>query len=219
MRIVATADLHGALPEPGKSPLEGGIPECDLLLIAGDVCPVNDSHEPKVQRSWIRKTFFPWLESLPAEHIIWIAGNHDFVAEQPGFYRIADEGPKNAKYLNDNHALIDGLNIYGSPWTPNLRNWAFYKEDAAWEDYANNLPPADIYLLHSPPAGILCENHPEWGSPFIYKAIRKHMPKQVIFGHIHEGYGREEIGSTIFRNVAHMNIAYEPVNPLQTFIL
>jgi hypothetical protein len=76
MRIICTADLHGQLPD---------IPECDLLLIAGDVCPVED-HDPTYQRKWSTK-FRLWLadeQRVQAERIVWIAGNHDFSLELGG---------------------------------------------------------------------------------------------------------------------------------------
>ena len=48
MRIVALSDQHGYLPE---------IPPCDLLIIAGDVCPDRFGpfvamHNPDQQKSW-----------------------------------------------------------------------------------------------------------------------------------------------------------------------
>lgn len=71
MKVVATSDLHGFLPQ---------IPPCDLLLIAGDVCPVWN-HRLPFQRKWLRETFTPWLESLPARKIVGVWGNHDSIAE------------------------------------------------------------------------------------------------------------------------------------------
>lgn len=208
MRVCATSDLHGDLPE---------IPECDLLLIAGDVCPWKNSHAVTGQRHWLRKKFFPWMEGQPAKEIVWIGGNHDFVCEQPGFYRIADEGPANSIYLHDVTTVVNGLSIYGSPWTPNLRTWAFFKDTPDFQTFADQLPKADIYLLHAPPAGILDGGHPEWGSPFVAGAIARHHPKLVIFGHIHKGYGKASFGDLTFANVAHMNELYEPVNAPMLF--
>ena len=60
MKVVATSDLHGTLPP---------IPACDLLLIAGDVCPVWD-HKLFFQDIWLRTTFTDWLRAQPAKKIV-----------------------------------------------------------------------------------------------------------------------------------------------------
>src|SRR5690348_12012006 len=70
MKVTAFADAHGALPKIRE--------ECDLLLIGGDVCPVDQSHEPAHQRNWLRTVFSDWLHEQPAKNIVWIGGNHDF---------------------------------------------------------------------------------------------------------------------------------------------
>jgi hypothetical protein len=72
VRIVALADLHG-------SP-------------AADACmrrprPRGRSHtgpkpRARVPGSWLDTTFRAWLEEQPAQAIVAIAGNHDFVFEQ-----------------------------------------------------------------------------------------------------------------------------------------
>ena len=72
MRLVLTSDFHGFLPKR--------VPECDLLLIAGDVCPVWN-HDRKFQAFWLRNDFTDWLKEQPATDIIGIGGNHDFVLE------------------------------------------------------------------------------------------------------------------------------------------
>ena len=65
MKIVAMSDLHGYLPE---------IPACDLLLIAGDICPLGN-HKPAFQAEWLDTTFRRWLESLrQVGKVIGVAG-------------------------------------------------------------------------------------------------------------------------------------------------
>ena len=71
MRFVCLADLHGYLPV---------IPPCDVLLVAGDICPTADER-PEAQRRWLGSEFAPWLADVPAEVVVGVAGNHDFVGE------------------------------------------------------------------------------------------------------------------------------------------
>lgn len=102
MKVVATSDLHGFLPQ---------IPPCDLLLIAGDVCPVWN-HRLPFQRKWLRETFTPWLESLPARKIVGVWGNHDSIAESN-----PDKVPPLPwTNLIDEVIEWEGLRIYGLPW-------------------------------------------------------------------------------------------------------
>lgn len=206
LKIVALSDPHGSLHS-------FEVPECDLLLIGGDVCPVDESHEVPHQRAWLRDVFSPWLAEQPAKEIVWIAGNHDFACEGDGFWRVAEEFP--GHYLCDSSIEIDGVKIYGSPWVPNLPGWAFHAADPRFQELGDKYPDdADILLLHGPPKGIL-DSIPGWGgvgAPHVASAINRVMPKHVIFGHIHESYGLEKIGDVTFRNVAHMDEGYNPVN-------
>lgn len=215
MKVVATSDFHGALAGVGEK-----IPECDLLLIAGDVCPVDEDHGVPHQRDWMRKRFFPWLEKLPAKNIVWIGGNHDFVCESPGFNRIAHrETSKHIHYLFDQVVEVEGQTIYGSPWVPNLPSWAFHRTPAEFQLLAETMPKCDILMLHGPPLGILDTVYGRSvGSPFIANAIAYRIqPSQVVFGHIHEGYGLLRTGETTFRNVAFMDDLYEGVNRPHVF--
>ena len=66
MKIVAISDLHGQLPT---------VPECDLLLIAGDICPVHN-HKLFYQDIWLRSVFAAWLRQQRAKRIIGVWGNH-----------------------------------------------------------------------------------------------------------------------------------------------
>lgn len=209
MRIVATSDWHGNFPK---------IPECDLLLIAGDVCPI-DSHQEHHQRKWLRGAFADFLNEVPAKEIIWIAGNHDFACQSPGFWRIAETLP--GHYLADTEVVIDGIKIYGSPWVPNLPSWAFHAGPQMLQDRADRIPiDTDILLLHGPPYGILDRvGFRHVGADHVMSRLRQVLPQYVIFGHIHEGYGRMELGGIEFKNVAHVDEFYEPINPPQTFNL
>src|SRR5438477_8830187 len=110
--IVAASDLHGHLPD---------VPPCDLLLLAGDLCPVMD-HSIATQAQFLAGPLKDWLETVPAKHVVAIAGNHDFI-----FERDADLVPQGLRwtYLQDAGATVGGFKVYGTPWQPWFYDWAF----------------------------------------------------------------------------------------------
>lgn len=202
MRICCISDLHGYLPE---------IPECDLLLIAGDLVPLT-AHGRTKGRSWLNGKFRAWLDGLPERvTVVGVSGNHDFVFEE-GEPRFTT--PLRWTYLQDSATSFDGLTIWGTPWQPTFFNWAFNLDEpdlaARWE----LIPGAtDILLLHGPPYsfGDPTPRGPV-GSPSLLRRIQEVKPKLAVAGHIHAGYGVYEVGSTTLVNASLLNEDYEPAN-------
>jgi Icc-related predicted phosphoesterase len=207
MKIVAMSDLHGTLLE---------IPPCDLLLLAGDLCPVHN-HRLDFQADWLATTFCRWLERLPARKIVGVAGNHDFI-----FERARGLVPTDLPwtYLQDEGITWEGLRIWGTPWQPWFHDWAFnlWEPDlvAKWA-----LIPAgtDILVLHAPPLGY-GDAVPEGkgkvrltGSPSLLARIESILPRLAVFGHIHEGRGEWRLGPTVLANVTIVDRKYEPTYP------
>jgi Icc-related predicted phosphoesterase len=64
LRVAAVADLHGHLPD---------VPECDVLVIAGDITPVRD-HRLAFRARWLDGPFRTWLDAVPATRVVAIAG-------------------------------------------------------------------------------------------------------------------------------------------------
>jgi Icc-related predicted phosphoesterase len=205
MRIVAISDLHGWLPE---------IPSCDLLLIAGDICPdFRGSANPALRRSvaerqgvWLRDVFAAWLETQSCGHAVLCWGNHDYAGELP-----ASSVPKlAADVLTDQESQWNGFRIYATPWTffaPRI--WAF---DVTLPELAHRMARIpdgiDILITHGPPYGVLdrTADGDLAGSRSLGDAVRRVRPRLHVFGHIHEGRGCE--GSSY--NVAVKDARYEP---------
>lgn len=113
MRIAATSDLHGNLDVLA--------PECDLLVVAGDVFPAGLG-SLRGRDDWLFSVFLEWLESCPASKVAWIAGNHDRHLEfQVKSLAVSEK----VVYLQDTSIEINGLKIYGTPWTRIIGQWAF----------------------------------------------------------------------------------------------
>lgn len=204
-KIVAVADLHGYLPE---------IEPCDLLIIAGDICPnFAGSHDKDSfrQAAWLDKSFREWLDRIPAKQVIAIWGNHDFVGQHRGLI------PKNLRWtlLQDNQVELNGLKIYGTPWTPTFFDWAFMDSeenlDRRWKQVPSEL---DILISHGPPYGY-CDKPqaslPRCGSKAMLSAVSGKNPKLLICGHIHGGRGDATLPSGgAIKNVAFVDEAYKP---------
>jgi Icc-related predicted phosphoesterase len=192
MRVACVSDFHGKLPV---------IQPCDLLLIAGDITPVTD-HTPGYQRFWLENAFRPWLVTVPARHILGVAGNHDFLF-QTSASLIAKDLRWN--YLQDSGVEIEGLKIYGTPWQPWFCDWAFNSpkenpEAFLAEKFAAIPDDTDILLTHGAPFGygdtapVAGKNAGQHvGSTALMERIRQVSPALAVFGHLHSGHGLYEI--------------------------
>jgi Icc-related predicted phosphoesterase len=210
VRLVLTADLHGHLPEK--------LPEGDVLVIAGDICP-DFALKTAGQAHWLKETFAPWLEGLPYEHVVGIAGNHDFVFETRD---LVPPLPKKWHYLQDDVAIIEGYKFYGTPWVPQLQSWAFYGSPR-WLDLRADAIPVGTHVLvsHGPPlgAGDLSMGKLNVGDPWLVEAIARVRPDVVVCGHIHEAYGEHECQGSPVLNVSMVDVSYDPVNHPKIFTL
>lgn len=185
------------------------IPPCDMLLCAGDI-----SYRGKEKN--VRK-FLTWFSSRPAKYKIFVAGNHDFIFEKnPEQARaILDEFP-DVIYLENSSVEVEGLKIWGSPWTPWFHNWAFNARTEKIRSVWSQIPDdTDILITHGPPRGILDKTYwtnEEVGCPWLARNITRIKPKLHVFGHIHEGYGMIEKDGTTFVNASTCTLQYKPTN-------
>jgi Icc-related predicted phosphoesterase len=161
----------------------------DMVIHSGDCSNPRDpyNNEPEV------KEFIHWYKSLPIEHKIYVAGNHDTSIEK-GLVKKIDFSGYNIHYLENDYIDIDGIKIFGSPHTPQFGQWAFMKDrnklDRFWRNAIHE--PCDIIVTHGPPKGILdvSENIDHKLENCGCRALKRHIlerikPKLMLFGHIH----------------------------------
>ncbi|HZU99952.1 MAG TPA: metallophosphoesterase [Planctomycetota bacterium] len=203
MRIVATSDCHGHLTE-------AELPPGDVLVLAGDVLLDGGLDRQRADLARLDE----WFASLVYRKVVLVAGNHDWLFERDKTVR-----PRNAIYLEDAGAVIDGVRFWGSPWQPEFCDWAFNlprDSDELREVWSRIPVGTDVLVTHGPPHGIM--DRP-WGkaSPagcaLLRERVREVKPRVHIFGHIHAGYGKHHEEGTWFLNVALCDESYEPVQP------
>ncbi len=212
LRISAISDLHGLLPS---------IQPCDVLVIAGDICPV-DNHSRRRQREFLDGPFRQWLNDVPASHVIGIAGNHDFI-----FTESSSAIPEGLRwtYLKDEGTQIEGVRFWGSPWSVEFGNWAFMKRDEklapVWQKIPTN---TDVLIVHGPPFGVgdLNWQKTHTGSKTLANRLEELNVPLVVFGHIHEAHGFWEAtsahgGARLLANVCHVDLSYQPSEPEMRF--
>jgi Icc-related predicted phosphoesterase len=131
--------------------------------------------------------------------------------------------PENIIYLKNSAAEIDGIKIWGSPYTPWFFNWAFNERRGAliskhWQLIPEN---TDVLITHGPVFGILDTviNEQHVGCKDLLQKIIELKPKVHICGHIHESYGSVKKSGTRFINASLLNEAYELVNKPVVFEL
>lgn len=215
MIIDCISDLHGNYPE-----LEGG----DLLIVAGDLVK-NDS---EIEHD----KFYFWIKSQKYSKKIVIAGNHDnyeFNCSKVLAKGLKPWGIQGCEYLCDSGTEFEGLKVWGSPWTktfpgmnPHCKAFTVDTEEELAEKWALIPDDIDILITHSPPYWILDKTiyGENVGSKSLSKELTRIRPMLHIFGHIHEGYGKDTEDYEVFCgereiilvNASHTNERYEPVN-------
>lgn len=68
-KICVLSDLHGHLPK---------VEPCELVLSAEDIVPLNIQFD--------NAEFTKWIDSLPCDEVIMVAGNHDKLIGKSLFY-------------------------------------------------------------------------------------------------------------------------------------
>jgi len=203
MRIVAISDTHNH---------EVDLPEGDLLIVAGDVSGRGTESQITRFNSYLEKH----TSKFKHKPIV-IAGNHDFLFQDD---RATAESLLTAGvYVEDELVTLDGIKIYGSPWTPTFFDWAFMRDRGApirkyWELIPEGL---DLLVTHGPPHGIMDFCGENVGCSDLLDVVTKelrHPPRFHLFGHIHEGHGKVLTEKTAFYNVSICDHAYKPINPV-----
>lgn len=186
------------------------IPDCDLLLHAGDL--TDRGHRVAIQQ------FDDWCASLltkgTVRKIVTIAGNHDFLFEEDPVQ--ARSCLKATVYLEDSGLEWEGFKIWGTPWQPWFFDWAFnLKTENELSQKFELIPPdTNILVSHGPPKGILdrTTHGKHVGSEALLRRIQEIRPKLVVFGHIHESYGIQEKDGITYINASSCNVRYQPLN-------
>ena len=220
MKIIAISDIHGYLPEIKEA--------FDLLLIAGDICPVY-CHSTAFQADWLLSDFLAWVAQLPFkdEHskVVVIAGNHDFVLSRDWFNTDSWCEKSNGRlvYLcNEEYTFkCEGKDyrIYGTPYCKQFGSWAFMVPLNEIGNYYKDIPGGiDILISHDAPGfggfGFIREGDytgVDASNPVLAKHILRAKPKYAFHGHIHSSsHDLKEVEGIKACCVSIMNEAYEP---------
>jgi Icc-related predicted phosphoesterase len=149
--------------------------------------------------------FFGWLESMPHEHKILVAGNHDSLFQHFSTL-IRKRVPKSVTYLEDSGMTIGGLKFWGSPWTPGYPWMAFtYRAIEANETRWSCIPnDTNILVTHGPPHGIFDRDirGQHIGDQLLLERVEVVQPSLHLFGHVHNQNGRIDTNGTTFVNAA-----------------
>ena len=178
-------------------------------------------------------SFQKWFSELPCRYHVLIAGNHDLSFDIENKGKIREFSSKNPKdndwnlcksviteckkliYLEENSVEIEGLKIWGSPYSPFFCNWGFPTTEDDREYRWSKIPKDHhIIITHGPPIGILdtLYNGNTSGCSELYKRIFETKPLVHIFGHIHEAYGILKKDNIIFLNASILNFHYKVQN-------
>lgn len=211
MKLAMVSDLHGKLL-PDAEP-------CDVLIIAGDICPDNQFTLrdrlkcATIQASWFSQEFIPYLKRqlYSARYVLFIWGNHDFLGEFP---ELLPALPTGVVLLHDSSIVLDGVRFSGTPWVSVPGNrWALDRPEAMnSQAYELLNMTTDVLITHGPPKMILdsVAGGEHVGSSSLRRERDLILPQIHVFGHIHEARGVKSVTGGACYNVSAVTETYQP---------
>jgi Icc-related predicted phosphoesterase len=221
MKLVCISDTH-------NKHRSIKIPECDILIHAGDYSFKG--------YDWEIVDFYKWLNEQEANHIISVQGNHElgWEANTEKCRKLALGHCPAVHLLEDQSVNIEGINIYGSAYTPYFHNWAFnagrtiteaahYRKPFIGDIWAKIPNDTNILVTHGPVYGILDEltyvdgtsKGQFVGCVELEKRIKDLKELDIhVCGHIHLAYGQRHIDGISYYNVSNCDDMYIPTNPI-----
>jgi Icc-related predicted phosphoesterase len=164
--------------------------DIDMVIFSGDCSNPRDpyNNEPEV------RGFIDWYCTLKIPVKIFVAGNHDTSIEKRLVTK-EDFTKHGIIYLENDDVIIDGIKIFGSPFSPTFGyGWAFNKDrnklERIWRKIIDE--DVDIVINHGPPKGILdlsfdrAGNLERCGDKSLLNRVMEVNPKLCLFGHIHD---------------------------------
>mmetsp|Transcript_52909 Transcript_52909/g.141392 ORF Transcript_52909/g.141392 Transcript_52909/m.141392 type:complete len:484 (-) Transcript_52909:409-1860(-) len=243
IRVVCISDTHAGGKQQHRW-LEQAVPDGDLLIHAGDATMYGGEDE--------LLDLVKFLGAQPHKHKVFVAGNHDLSLHRAWYSHAIEtgvwpSGPPPSKdlvtdllacrerfqeacasagvtYLEDEEFEVEGLTVYGSPWSAFFGNWAFnVKRGVQATQLWQKIPVAcDILVTHGPPLGILdveMRHGEHTGDGALLHAVQSVCPRAHVFGHVHEGYGACFDGATAYINASTCDSNYIPLNSPVVFDL
>lgn len=241
-RITGISDTHNK-----HTQLNGKLPGGNILIHSGDISSLGRKHEVE--------GFIKWFGKQDYSHKIFIAGNHDMSFDSETLLRdklshfdgrtewdtecaegkpewlveLLGNLPDGVHYLENSSVMIEGIKIWGSPYSPTFGyGWGFnadrgYDITQIWNDIPMD---SDIIITHSPIYGYndrALNTNQNVGCSDLYHRLHEVKPHLHFAGHIHEGYGygtipyKDEWGDIYTFNPSTCNLRYEAINNPITF--
>lgn len=217
MRVIAISDTH-------QKHDQINLPDGDMLIHAGDW--TNRGLFDKMHE------FLTWFKNQPHKYKVLIPGNHelslDSLNKHNAMALVQNYLGKNFHFLISDLIEIEGLKIYGTPFSPIWNHpWAFQRQrgkDIAME-WAKIPDETNILITHGPPYGILDsiemdlfnrqQNRDQHqGCVDLTNRVGElEQLKLHVFGHLHHDGGKStQIAGVTFANAAICDDRYDAVN-------
>lgn len=165
--------------------------DIDMVIHSGDFSnnKVPGFNDPEVFN------FINWYYKLPIKYKILVAGNHDTSVEA-GYWKKDNFENYNIMYLGHESVEVEGIKIFGSPYTPEFNQWAFNVKREKLFKYWESIPlDTNILVTHGPPLSILDNDLGiQLGCRSLSKRIQKLKElKFHQFGHIHSRKRKQQM--------------------------
>ncbi len=221
MKILAIGDPHGKLPKNLNKIVKGN--KIEVIVCIGDVPPVPKNavrsgtvHFSKEFLKKADKSFKDIVKKLCSYElpILILKGNMYTSRRGSKVARAIFSKYKNLIYKKTGKVRIKGVNFILFDMIYEKHSHSYHTKAKLGghkkrEPKLNKMLKGNrdqVLLSHTPPFGYVDKTHSgkHIGSKILLNAIKKHQPKLVLCGHIHEARGQAKIGKTHV-----MNLGYE----------